>query len=212
MNEQQLKELALKAQQNPLGTTARRIALSKLIDSIYRSSKLCRPYKGQFPKVYEHIYEEAVQDLFLYLCKNIDKYDPQRGEFMTWVNMLLSQRFFKEAIPKTVGKSNEIQLENSFLENLEALTIENDEENCISQFRKIRQYIEKDSRGMFRQTHIINHPKANFQEIAIKRWSGTSWKTISDELGIPIPTLSNFYRRSLEKFRYEFRDLCELKT
>ncbi|MUG91322.1 sigma-70 family RNA polymerase sigma factor [Scytonema sp. UIC 10036] len=212
MNEQQLKELALKAQQYPLGTMARRVALSKLIDSIYRSSKLCHPYRGQFPKVYKHIYEEAVQDLFLYLCKNIDKYDPQRGEFMTWVNMLLSQRFFKEAIPKIVGKSNEIQLENSFLENLEDLTIENDEENYISQFRKIREYIEKDSRGIFRQTHITNHPKANFQEIAIKRWSGTSWKAISDELGIPIPTLSNFYRRSLEKFRYEFRDFCELKT
>ncbi|MFL9458676.1 MULTISPECIES: hypothetical protein [Nostocales] len=111
MNEQQLKELALIAQQHPPGTTARRIALSKLIDSIYRSSKLCYPYKGQFPKLYKHIYEEAVQDLFLYLCKNIDQYDSQRSEFMTWVNMLLSQRFFKEAIPKIVEEYQEIHSE-----------------------------------------------------------------------------------------------------
>ncbi|WP_017741761.1 hypothetical protein, partial [Scytonema hofmannii] len=105
MNEQQLKELALKAQQYSLGTKARRIALSKLVDGIYRSSKLCHPYKGQFPE-YEYIYEEAVQDLFLYLCKNIDQYDSQYGEFITWVNMLLSQRFFLEAVSKIVSKSN----------------------------------------------------------------------------------------------------------
>ena len=109
MNEQQLQELALQAQQHPLGTTVRRITLSKLIDGIYRSGKLCHPYKGQFQGVYEQIYQEALQDLFLYICKNLDKYDPERASFMTWVNMLLSQRFFKEAIPKIIGKTNEIK-------------------------------------------------------------------------------------------------------
>lgn len=149
MNEQQLQELALKAQQHPLGTTIRRITLSKLIDGIYRSSKLCYPYKGQFLGVYEQIYQEAVQDLFLYICKNIDKYDPERGVFMAWVNMLLSQRFFKEAIPKIIGNANEINLESSVLENLEDLAFKNSEEkdNYIFALKKIRQYIEISKRN-----------------------------------------------------------------
>jgi hypothetical protein len=117
MNEQQLQALALQVQQHPMGTTARRIILSKLIDTIYRSRQLARPYQGQFQGVYEDIYQEAVQNLFLYICKNIDKYDPQRGEFMTWVNMLLTKRFFPEAIPKVIGTANEINLESSILEN-----------------------------------------------------------------------------------------------
>ncbi|RUT06004.1 hypothetical protein DSM106972_032100 [Dulcicalothrix desertica PCC 7102] len=91
MNEQQLQELALQAKQDSLLSAARGITLSKLIDGIYRSGKLCHPYRGQFQGAYEQIYQEAVQDLFLYICKNLDKYDPERGAFMTWVNMLLSQ-------------------------------------------------------------------------------------------------------------------------
>ncbi|MUG92921.1 sigma-70 family RNA polymerase sigma factor [Scytonema sp. UIC 10036] len=214
MNEQQLKELALAAQQNPLGTTARRVALSKLIDSIYRGGRLCYPYKGQFQGVYKQIYDEAVQDLCLYICKNIDKYDPERGEFMTWVNMLLTQRFFKEAIPKIIGSGHEIYLENSVLESREDLVVEDreEEDSYISAFQKIRRYIELDPSGVFRQTYIKKYTQANFQAIAIKRWSGVSWKEISEELNIPIPTLSNFYQRSLERFRYEFRDLCGVEN
>ncbi|WP_263420122.1 sigma-70 family RNA polymerase sigma factor [Tolypothrix sp. PCC 7601] len=151
MNEQQLQELALQAQQHPLGTTARRITLSKLIDGIYCSGKLCHPYNGQFQGVYEQIYQEAVQDLFLYICKNIDKYDPERALFMTWVNMLLSQRFFKEAIPKIIGKVHEINVESSVLENLEYLVFNDseNEDNYIFAFKKIRRYIEIDPKGDF---------------------------------------------------------------
>ncbi|MBW4510842.1 MAG: sigma-70 family RNA polymerase sigma factor [Scytonematopsis contorta HA4267-MV1] len=210
MNEQQLQELALQAQQHPLGTTVRRITLSKLIDATYRSGKLCHPYKGQFPGVYEQIYQEAVQDLFLYICKNLDKYDPERASFMTWVNMLLSQRFFKEAIPKIIGKANEINVESSVLDNLEDVVFDDseDENNYIFTFKKIRRYIEIDPKGIFKQAHIKKYPKVNFQEIAVKRWSGISWKDISEELNIPVATLSNFYQRTLESFREEFRDLC----
>ncbi|MGB3536368.1 MAG: sigma-70 family RNA polymerase sigma factor [Microcoleaceae cyanobacterium] len=212
MNAQQLQQLALQARQYPIGTTARRITLSKLIDIIYRSYQLIRPYSGQFQGVYEEIYQEAVQNLFLYICKNLDKYNPERGEFITWINMLLSKRFFKEAIPKVIGKANEINMENSILENLKPSTFEESKETekYIKTFEKIRRYIEIDPKGIFRQTQIKKYPKINFREIAIKRWSGISWKEISEEFNIPIATLSNFYQRNLEKFRDELRDLCEI--
>ncbi|MEB3277679.1 MAG: sigma-70 family RNA polymerase sigma factor [Lyngbya sp.] len=214
MNEQQLQALALEAQQHPMDTTARQISLSKLIDTIYRSRQLTRPYQGQFQGVYEDIYQEAVQNLFLYICKNIDKYDPQRGEFMTWVNMLLSRRFFREAIPKVIGTANEINLESSILENMEDLATKEreDEDNYIRAFQKIRQYIEIDPKGIFRQAYIKKYPQANFREIAMKRWSGISWKDISDDFNIPVATLSNFYQRNLEKFRPELRELCGLEN
>ncbi|MBO3459548.1 sigma-70 family RNA polymerase sigma factor [Aetokthonos hydrillicola Thurmond2011] len=214
MNEQELQQLALQAQKHTLGTTVRRITLSKLIDGIYRSGKLCYPYKGQFQGVYEQIYKEAVQDLLLYICKNIDKYDPERGKFITWINMLLSQRFFKEAIPKIIGSVNEIRVETARLEDLEGLAFaqSEDEEDYTSAFEKIRRHIEEDTLGIFREEHIKKYPQANFREIAIKRWSGVSWKDISDELKIPIPTLSNFYQRCLEKFRDELKNVCGFET
>ncbi len=211
MSEQQLKELALQAQQQGFGTTERRIALSKLIDAIYSSHKIMRPYQGQFQGVYEDIYQEALQELFLYVCKNIDKYNPERGEVMTWINMLLSRRFFKEAIRKLVGRKNEIKFDNSTLENLENFTFqqEEDSDNYVLTFHKIRKYIEIDSQGIFREAHIKKYPQVNFRDIAIKRWSGISWTDISDEFNIPIPTLSSFYQRTLNKFRSKFRELCD---
>lgn len=211
MKESEFKQVALEAQEHPLNSTARRVALSKLIQGLYKSGKLCYPYKGRFsqPYQYQYIYEEAVQDLFLYICKNIDKYDPERAEFITWANMLLSKRFFKEAVAKVVGKTNEIKVEASFLENVEDLAPKDDEQDCTYDFLKIRGYIEKDPQGVFRQTCIKSYPNVNFQEIAIKRWSGLSWKEISEEFSVPIPTLSNFYQRSLDKFRHEFKELCD---
>lgn len=210
MNEQQLQALAVQVQQHPMGTTARRINLSKLIDTIYRSRQLARPYQGQFKGVYEDIYQEAVQNLFLYICENIDKYNPQRGGFMTWVNMLLNKRFFCEAIPKVVGRANELYFESSALENLEDLATEEseDEDDYIRAFQTVRRYIEIDPKGIFTQAHIKKYPGVNFREIAIKRWSGISWKEISEHFNIPVATLSNFYQRNLEKFRQELRDLC----
>lgn len=199
----QLKELALLAQGHPHATKGRRIALTQLVNAIWQSGKLCRPYSGQFQLLYEDIYDEAVQNLFLYVCQddNINKYDLARGEVMTWVNMLLTKRFFLEAIPKTVGKENEIKLENSHLENLPSLS-------SISLVDQLRECIESDPEEIFSKAYIKGHPEANFQAIAIRRYSGIPWKDISTEWGIGITTLNKFYLQCVKKFAPKIRNLC----
>ncbi|MBP5976413.1 hypothetical protein HW132_27720 [Brasilonema sp. CT11] len=174
----QLKDLVLLARRHPHKTKERRIALTRLINAIWQSRRLCRPYSGQFQLLYQDIYDEAVQSLFFYLCQddNINKYDPERAEVMTWVNMLLTKRFFPQAIPKTIGKENEITLEKSHIENISS------SEN-ISLYEQVIQYIEDDPEEIFMNEHIKGHPEANFQAIVIKRDSGVSWKNISTEWG-----------------------------
>lgn len=191
----QLKELALLAQRHPQATKERRMALTQLINTIWLSGKLCRPYSGQFQLLYEDIYEEAVQSLFFYLCQddNISKYDPERGEVMTWVNVLLTKRFFPEAIPKIVGKANEINLETFHLENIPS-------SEPISLYEQVIQCIEDDPERIFIKEHIKGHPEANFQAIARRRYSGISWKDISAEWGIGITSLHNFFQRSVKRF------------
>jgi hypothetical protein len=46
--------------------------------------------------VYEEIYAEAQQRLFLHLCEKIDQYNPEL-EVMQWANFLMRRRFFIEA-------------------------------------------------------------------------------------------------------------------
>jgi hypothetical protein len=197
----QLKELILLAQQHSHATKGRRTALSQLVNVIWQSGKLCRPHKGQFQLAYEDIYEEAVQNLFFYLCRddNIHNYNPERGEVMAWVNMLLTKRFFPEAIPKNIGKPNEINLESSHLENLSS-------SESVSLFEQVRQYIESDPDRIFTRKHIKERPEANFQAIARRRYSGVSWQDISTEWGIGITRLHNFYRRCLKKFAPQIRE------
>ncbi|MBH8554933.1 sigma-70 family RNA polymerase sigma factor [Nostocaceae cyanobacterium CENA357] len=191
----QLKELALAAQRYTDLTKGKRIALTRLMNAIWQSGKLVRPYKGQFQLLYEDIYDEAVQNLFFYLCQNnnINRYDPERGEVMTWVNMLLTKRFFPEAIPKVIGKENEINLESSHWETIPSF-------QPISLFEQVRECIESDPELIFCKEHIKGHPEANFQAIAQRRCSGISWKDISAEWGIKITSLNTFYQRCLKKF------------
>ncbi len=197
----QLKELALLAQRHPHATKGRRIALTQLVNAIWQSGQLIRPYSSQFQLLYEELYDEAVQNLFFYLCQNdnINKYDPERGEVITWVNMLLKKRFFPEAIPKIVGRGNEINLENSHLENLASL-------EPISLFEQVRQCIEDDPDRIFIKEYIKDRPEANFLAIARRRYSGVSWKDISAEWGIGITTLHKFYQRCVKKFAPKIRE------
>ena len=191
----QLKDLVLLARRHPQKTKERRIALTRLINAIWQSGRLCRPYSGQFQLLYQDIYDEAVQSLLFYICQddNINKYDPERAEVMTWVNMLLTKRFFPEAIPKTIGKENEITLEKSHIENISS------SEN-ISLYEQVIQYIEEDPEEIFMNEHIKGHPEANFQAIVIKRYYGVSWKNISTEWGIGISSLHTFFQRSVKRF------------
>ena len=113
--------------------------------------------------------------------------------------MLLTKRFFPEAIPKIIGKQNEINLESSHWENLSL-------SEPVSLFEQVRQCIEDDPGKIFTREHIKDRPEANFQAIAIRRYSGVAWQDISTEWEIGITTLHNFYRRCLKKFTPQIRD------
>jgi hypothetical protein len=199
--DEQLKDLVLVAQQHLNGTKERRIALTQLVNAIWQSGRLGHPYRGQFQRVYEDIYDEAVQSLFFYICQNdnIRKYASERASVMAWVNMLLERRFFPEAIPKIIGKKTETHLKQSDLENLKS-------SEPLSLFEQVRQCIEDDPEGLFRNEHIRTHPEANFQAIAMRRYSGFSWKEISAEWDIDLKSLNTFYQRCLKRFAPKFKE------
>jgi hypothetical protein len=197
--------LALLAQQYPHQSEVQRHILGELVKSIKLSSKLARPHKQRFaPNIYQLLYEEALMETFIYICKNIEKYNPARSrskKFITWVNFLLD-KFILKCYRKTFcHKFQCLPLSDDFDKTLSC-----EESKLLSEI--ILQYIEKDTNNVFRQTHIKNHANANFRAIALARLSGKSWKAISSELGITIPTLSSFFQRCCQKFSPEIkRDL-----
>jgi len=200
-----LLQLAKKAQANPPHSGGRRIALTKLVNEIVRSGRLCHPQKNQFPaQFYEDIYDEARQELLLYICQNIDKYDADRGSVMAWVNVLFSRRFFRDAISRIQTRQGITKMTVIDLDNLVAAF-----EEPPDLAEVLFECIESDTENIFKSEHVENCPQANFQTVAMQRISGKSWKEISVEFGLKIPTLSSFYYRCVNKFSLSLKEYCD---
>lgn len=220
--DEQLKRLAEEARQHPPNTPQRQRLIAQLISAIYRSKRLVRPYREQFPGLYEEIYAEAQQRLFLHICEKIDQYNSE-FEVMQWANFLMKRRFFIEtsrdllpATPKGVERwrslsSGESQIKRMTLEILEKQNpVELQSQANASLSEEVIQYIQEDHDKVFQSTHIEHKPAANFQFIALRFLGGYSWKEISVELDVKVVTLSSFYQRCLTKFAPKFKEYLSL--
>lgn len=206
LDDAQLKKLALTAQQYQPHTQLRQHLLGELLEAIRLSGKLCRPHREKFsPNFYELLYEEAVIETLLYVCKNIDKYDPERGKdkkFITWVNFRLDKQVIE-------CRRQFSPLNTQDLPSLTDMEMIEQPEEPPSLCEIVRQFIEKDAENIFRQARIRNRPDANFRAIALARFSGRSWEEISAELGIVVPTLSCFFQRCCRKFAPHFQNYLQ---
>ena len=286
LDETCLQQLAFAAQQYAPKTQERQYAVRELVNALCLSGKLRR--QGNFP---DNVYRDAVNQTLSYLCRKIDKYQPEKGRFLGWVNYRLEMKLrktyrvekegsaqsliakiirikyqlsslvrktkledvqlwlklklkglipevswwmeiglilaalvalsqlmvrepivadallfemAKESLPVSgiLAEHQQEEIEENFLANIPAPEIE------LTLLDKVRQYIADDPKRLC-QKHIREHPEATFQEIALRRFGGESWKQISAASGIAIPTLSNFFQRRLKALVPEIRSYIE---
>lgn len=203
--DKRLRQLAIAAQEQPKGSAARQRALTELISAILQSRKLCRPRRGQFRVLYEEIYAEALQRLFLFVCDRIDDYSIQKGEVLQWANFLLKRRFFIEAsrdyLPAVYKGMDARSVKRLTLEQLDQNSPADLNPQLVPLLsQEIIDCLKEDPDGLFQGAYITDRPTANFQYLALKKIEGYAWKELSAEFDIPVPTLSSFYRRSLARF------------
>jgi DNA-directed RNA polymerase specialized sigma24 family protein len=202
LDDNRLKQLALEIQQLSAESDWRQHLLGELVKAIRLSKKLCRPHRTKFsPTFYELLYEEAVNETLIYVCQNIDRYDPERGiskKFITWVNFHLDKLVI-DCRRRFGNVETNISVSLSEIENIEAPQ----DSSPLSDL--IRDYIEEDAENLFKTAQIEKRPKANFRAIALARFAGKSWEEISEEMGVVVPTLSSFYQRCCRKFTAKFK-------
>lgn len=199
-----LQQLALAAQRYPPRSPERRRQLHRLFLEIqqcrrlahYRS--LCPP---QLQGCYQEIYEDAVQTLFRFMTENIDRYEAEKGDLLQWANGHLRYRFLDTV--RTYQSSDRRTPPDIRIISLDELETMPETQSSKSAFlsEQIIQIIEEDPEGLFAATYTCGNSQANFQWIALKRSGGYGWKEISQELGVEISALSNFYQRCLGKFK-----------
>jgi DNA-directed RNA polymerase specialized sigma24 family protein len=203
--DQRLQELALAAKNFPAKSRARRKALTKLINEVQNSNKIFCRGRFDFPP---EVYNEALQETWLYICQNIENCDPSIGRVMTWINFILERRFIN-VINRRARQGQQQSLDEPIRQNdsegdFQRTLLDRIEETNFytrsPEWENLRSLIEEDPDGKFQLKYIEGNPSANFQAIAIKRLNEESWKDISLFFQIPVPTLSTFYQRCIKHF------------
>lgn len=178
----------------PQGSTMRQKALAQIIRMIDR--KLWRESTPE--------YQEALQQTWLYFCRNIceantgERYNPSQSSIITWLNNYLKRRlqdiYIKKATAEKTFVSNvKTEANGEYLDILDSLEASPDIRPLL---QELINWVQMDADGTLRATHIKGHPNANCQLLILYRLSSEkSWGEISEELGIPIATLSAFYQR-----------------
>ncbi len=159
----------------------------------------------------KYIYEEALQETYLYICKNIHKYDPARGSIIGWVVFILKMR-----------KINSFNLINWDIMSTNTYTGDGDEVDIFDIYNlnlnplpseKLLEFIQEDPEGLLQRTLFNKNPNANFQAILLKKIElDKSWEEIAQEFqaGATHGPIYSFYQRCCKKFApYFIKYLCE---
>ncbi|MEG4503109.1 hypothetical protein QUA81_07345 [Microcoleus sp. F6_B4] len=202
-----LRQLALEAQQHPAGSQERQIALTKLIDQIYRHNRLTRPHihDENLRHLYEDIYSEARLKIVEYICQNIDIYDSQKP-VMAWVNHFFKFRF-KDVCARYRRETRIKPLSVDDLEIFEQKESEIYQKNypqmqMMEDTERLRELIEEDPDHLFRNKTIRNRPDITWQIISLAKLDDETWDTIAQRFHPTktISTLQSFFDRNLRNF------------
>ncbi|RMG05668.1 MAG: sigma-70 family RNA polymerase sigma factor [Cyanobacteria bacterium J055] len=178
----------------PKGSLERRRRLNQLIGEIQRSGKLLRG-----AGLAHSDYEDALQQTWLYLCRNLcepttgQAYDPNRGCVTTWLNAYLKRRIqdrFQKAAER--AKKRMPYYRDEPLDPVETIAAPPEPPPILDD---IKEWVENESRQL-RKIHVRNRPDINCYVLILHRLPPErSWEDLSQQFGVGISTLSNFYQR-----------------
>ena len=193
--EERLRCLVVETCRHLPGSAERMQGLTQIVRLIVKSGKL---WKDSVP-----YYEDALQQTWLYFCRNLceattaDKYDRNWSSVITWLNAYLKRRLQDGRILKQAALAQTAAVEmlepdesTDFIETLAAPP------DIPPILETTRQWARADPDGELSRIHIQGHPKVTCQLLILERLPPeTSWETMSAQFGISVSTLSSFYRR-----------------
>lgn len=193
--EERLRQLVAQTCRHKASSIERQRGLTQIVRLIVKSGKL---WKNNVP-----YYEDALQQTWLYFCRNLceattgDKYDSNRSNVITWLNAYLKRRLQdgyiqQQAVLAQTASVKMLETDEliDFIETLEAPP-------DIPPILEItKQWAETDLDGELRRIHVHGHPAVTCQVLILGRLPPeTSWETLAKKFDLSISTLSSFYRR-----------------
>ncbi len=207
MEQPSLEDLAIEAKRLPPKSAARQSALTELIEGI---EKQLTPNKKQGLEA--DIYEEAMQELFLYICKNIDRYNPEKP-VINWVRFILKRLKF-HVFNFVTQKGEVISGDVTFTDEETGKTLldiyQIPDINPLPSVELVN-IIKEDPERLFQNKLFKNNPRANFRAIALMRLDQMPWQDIVNDLGIGNTTgpVSTFFQRCCVQFKPKFQEYLQ---
>jgi hypothetical protein len=142
-------------------------------------------------------YNDALQQTWLYFCRNLEHYNPQRCGVITWLDNCLKWRLQDLRVSK--GKE---QAKTVYTSSLEADETTDPLKNLPADpdippiLEQTYQWVQKDPDGELCSTHVKARPDVTCQILILRRLPPeTPWKSIAKEFNLPDSTAPNFYKR-----------------
>ncbi|MBD2440085.1 sigma-70 family RNA polymerase sigma factor [Nostoc sp. FACHB-110] len=196
--DEELRNLVIQACGYPPGSPQRQKLLTQII----------RLTSGRLWRESTPYYQDALQQTWLYFCRNIcdgltgQTYDPTHGTVITWLNAYLKRRlqdFYlnqhrEQAITvPLIARQSRLSGDSEMINPVENLPATPQAPPILE---NVELWVKTDADGELRNTYIKGRPDVNCQILILKRLPPeVSWKELSEEFGLPVPTLSSFYQR-----------------
>jgi DNA polymerase III psi subunit len=186
---QQLQELAIQARLNPAKSLKRRQKLNEIVRLVTKSNKLWQentPY-----------YKDALQQTWLYFCRNIEQYDPSRCSVITWLNNCLKWRLQDYCKAEAKKRATTISPSQSTTgEIIDPINKISASPEMPPILEETYQWVQTDLDQELRNTHVKGHPNVTCQILILRRLPPeVPWKDIAQEFNLPLSTAPNFYKR-----------------
>jgi len=191
----QLSQLIIEACSFPPRSLGRRSRLEQAIRIIQQSEQL---WIERTPE-----YEDALQQTWLFLCRNPEKYDPERGEVIPWLNTYLKYRLKDKQILNWEEQKKIVQSSAGFRDPVEELP---SPEPIPPMLDEVLQWIKAGEENQLCTACLRGRPEVNCQALLLRRLPPeVSWETIAAEFGLKsISSIAMLHKRKCLPMLREF--------
>ena len=204
--DERLCQLAANACQYPRGSLERQRQLTQLVMLAQHSGKLWRGGTADLDD-----YEEALQETWLYICHNIETYEPARASVITWINSRLQWKLRHVTEKAIIERNRRMQpmpnADGEIHDPIDTLAAPEPTAAASPVVREIRRWVQRE-RATLLKIHVRDRPDINCQILILYRLPpAKTWEQLSQAFGgVAIQTLCNFYNRECKPRLRNFLD------
>lgn len=183
--EERLQQLVAEARESP--PVQRRQRLNEIVRLISMSGKL---WREETPD-----YQDALQQTWLYLCRNLETYDSSRANVITWLDNHLKWRLedFRQAQQAELARRVSGSMNDEAIDRIDNIPAPPEIPPILE---AVRRWVQTDPNGELSSIHVQGRPDVTCQILILRRLPPeTRWSEIASEFNLSQSTAANFYRR-----------------